>query len=67
MTHHQQRAGEIEQQLLEQVQCFDIQIVGRLIQHQQIERSGKESGKQQTIPLAARQRLDRRARPIGRK
>ena len=62
----EQRAGELEQQLLEQVERLDVEIVRRLVEHEQVERPREQPREQQPIALAARQRAHRRARAIGR-
>ena len=66
MAHQQQRARELQQQLLEQVERLDVEVVGRLVQHQHVGRLGEEPGQQQPVPLAAGQRPHRRARPLRR-
>ena len=62
----EQRAGELEQQLLEQVERLDVEIVRRLVEHEQVERAREQPREQQAIALAARERAHRRARAIGR-
>ena len=66
MAHHQQRAGELQQQLLEQIERLDVKIVGRLVENEQIERPGEEPGQQQPVPLAAGEGPHRRPGAIGR-
>ena len=53
-------------QLLEQFQRLDVEIVGRLVEHQDVGRPREEPGQQQPVALAARQRLDRRQRALAR-
>jgi hypothetical protein len=53
VADHQQRAAELQQQRFEQVECLDVEIVGRFVQHQHVEGAGEESRQQQPIPLAA--------------
>ena len=63
MAHEQQRAAEFHEQILQQLQRLRIEIVRRLVEHEHVARFREESRKQQAVPLAARQRLDRGARP----
>ena len=67
MAHHQQRARELQQQLLEQVERLDIEIVRRLVEHEHVERSREESREEQAIALASGQRTYGRPCAIGRK
>ena len=66
VAHDEQRSGELEQQLLEQVERLDVEIVRRLVEHEQVERSREQPREQQPVSLAARQRAHRRARAVGR-
>jgi hypothetical protein len=66
VAHQQQRALELEQQLLEQVERLDVEIVRRLVEHQQVERAREQPRQQQPVALPAAQRAHRRARPLGR-
>ena len=60
VRHEQQRARPLDELLLEQFQCVEIEVVGRLVEHQDVSRPREEPSEQQTVPLAAGQRLDRR-------
>ena len=62
MAYHQHRAGVIGQHLLQQVQRFQIEVVGRFVQHQQIGRLGQRLGQHQPAALPARQHAHRRIR-----
>ena len=62
----EQRPRELEQQLLEQIERLDVEIVRRLVEHEQVERAREQPREQQAVSLAARQRAHRRARAIGR-
>ena len=62
MADHQRGAGIIAHHLFQQIESFQIQIVGGFVQHQKIGRQREQLGQQQPRPLAARQNLDRRAR-----
>ena len=55
-------AGVVGQHLLQHVERLQIEIVGRLVQHQQVGRLGERAGQHQAAALAARQRAQRRAR-----
>ena len=59
MADQQQRAGIIGQHLLEQVQCLDVEIVGRLVEDQQVAGLCQDLRQQQPVALAAGQGLDR--------
>ncbi|MNY62997.1 hypothetical protein D3C86_1999000 [compost metagenome] len=61
MADHQHGALERQQDLFEQLEGFHVEVVGRLVQHQQVGRLAEQLGQQQARTLAARQRLDRRA------
>ncbi len=67
MRDQDQRSGVLGQGRLQQLQRLDIQVVGRLIEHQQIGRTRKQPGQQQTIALAPRQRAYRGLRALRRK
>ena len=47
MADQQDRARVVVQQLLQQVERFDIEVVGRLVQHQQIAFARHQLGQQQ--------------------
>ncbi|MNC84717.1 hypothetical protein D3C83_02780 [compost metagenome] len=64
MTHHEKRTGIVLQQRFQQFQRFDIEIVGRLVQHQHVGRACKEARKQQPVALAAGKRRHLGARPL---
>ena len=59
--------GQVGEPLLEQLQRLDVEIVGRLVHHEHVERPGKEPRQQESIALAARERFHRRQRSLGRK
>ena len=67
MAHQQQRALEVEQHRLEQLERLDVEVVGRLVEHQQVERPREEPRQQQPVALAARQHAHRGARAFRRK
>ena len=62
-----QRAVVRRQHFLEQFQRFDVEIVGRLVHHEQVRRPREQFREQQPVALAAGKRGDRRARALGRK
>ena len=66
MRDQKQRAVVILKQLFQQFQRLDIQIIGRLIQHQNIGWFGEQTRQQQAIALATRQGFDRRMRALWR-
>jgi len=53
MAHQQQRAGVTQQLLLQQLQGLDVQIVGRLVHHEQVSGLQKQLGQQQPRAFAA--------------
>ena len=56
----QDRAFIIGDHFLKQVERFEVEVVGRLVEHQEIGFARKFARKQQPRPLAARERADRR-------
>ncbi len=66
MAHQQQGAVEVQQALLEQFQGLQVEIVGRLVHHQQVEGTGEQARQQQAVALAARQCPHRLACPRRR-
>ena len=64
MADQQQGAVELEQALLEQVQGLHVEIVGRLVEHQQIAGTREQSRQQQPVALAAGQGAHRLARAL---
>ena len=61
MADHQHSAFEGQQHFFEQLQGFNVQIVGRFVEDQQVRRLAEQLGQQQARTLTTRQRLDRRA------
>ena len=53
------RALVVGDQLLEQVERLDVEVVGRLVEHQQVRLPRHQPRQQQPRPLAARERRDR--------
>jgi hypothetical protein len=64
MAHEQQRAGVRLQRGFEELERLDVEIVGWLVQHEEIRRPCEEPGKQKPVALAAGQRADGRVRPL---
>ena len=67
VADEQQRAGPLDELRLEQLERLEIEIVGRLVEHEHVRRPREQPGEQQPIAFAARQRLHRRLRALGRK
>jgi len=63
MAHQQHGAGIVLQRGLEQFERFDVQIIGGLIEHQQIGWPSKKPREQQAIALAPGERAHRRGGP----
>ncbi len=53
MADDQHRAVIIGDDLLQQVEGFEIEVVGRLVEHEQVGLTGKLPSQQQPRPLAA--------------
>ena len=66
VADQQQRARVGLQHALQQVDGFQIQVVGRLVQHQQVGRAGEQPRQQQAVALTARQGAHRRVGAVGR-
>ena len=62
VADEQHRAGIVREQFLQQFQRFEIEIVRRLVEHQQVGRSRERHRERQPPALAAGQHADRRAR-----
>ena len=67
MADEQHRAVEAADQLLEQLERLDVEIVGRLVEHEHVRRPGEEPRQHQAVALAARERADGRLRALARK
>src|SRR4051812_28616513 len=61
VRHEEDRAVELVEQLFEELECLDIEVVGRLVEDEDVRRPRKESRQQQSIALAPGQRFDRRS------
>ena len=53
VADQQQRARPRRQPLLEELERFDVEIVGRFVQHEDIDRAGQQPRQEQPVPLAA--------------
>src|SRR5215207_7680287 len=60
VAHDEQRARVVLEFLLEQLERFDVQIVGGLIQYDEVGGAREEAREQQAVALAARKHLYRR-------
>ena len=65
MADHQNRAGIIGDHLLQQIERFEIKVVGGLVEHQQVGGQRQGARQHETSALAARQTRHRRARLLG--
>ena len=52
MADEQERARPLHELLLQQLERLEIEIVGRLIEHEHVRRAGEQSREQETVPLA---------------
>ena len=59
VADEEQRARELREPFLEDVEGLDVEIVGRLVEHQQIRRACEQAREQQPVSLAPGQRPDR--------
>ena len=66
VTDDQRGPRVVREQFLQQVQRFEIKVVRRLVQHQQIRRRRHRLRQHQTAALAAREHANRRAHLLGR-
>jgi hypothetical protein len=55
VRHDEQRALELQEQIFEQLERFEIEIVGRFVQHQQVARSREDLRELEPPALATRQ------------
>ena len=53
VSDHDRAAGEIDQRFLERAQCIDIEIVGWLVEQEQVAARLQKLGEMQTVPLTA--------------
>src|SRR5262245_51896709 len=67
VTDEEERAAVFLEQRFEQLERLDVEIVGRLVQHQHIRGPGEQACQQESIALAAGERSDRRTHALGRK
>src|ERR1700724_3947683 len=58
VADHDGAAGEVEQRVLQRPERVDVEIVGRLVEQQQVAAFLQELGEMHAIPLAARQASD---------
>ena len=65
MRDQHDRAGELEQALLEHLERRDVEVVGRLVEHEQVGGLQHERGDQHACLLAAREPADRHAELLG--
>ncbi len=66
MADQEHRAGVVLQQFLQQLQRVDVEVVGRLVEHQHVGRQREQPRQQHAVALAARQRAHRAVGPLGR-
>ncbi len=62
----QQRAGELGEQVLEQLERLEVEVVRGLVQHEHVARLGQDARQLQAPPLAAREARDRALDLLGR-
>ena len=58
MADQQNGSVVVRQFLLQKIQGLEVQIIGRLIEHEKIVGTREQFGEQQTVPLPARQGRD---------
>ena len=62
MADQQHCARVVTQEILQQIQRLDVEVIGRLVQHQEVGIARHDPRQQQTRLFTARERADRRAR-----
>ena len=65
VAHDEQRAFVLGEPVLERFERLDVEIVRRLVEHEQVGGLREQLGEDHAIALAARQRRDRRQRALG--
>ena len=66
VAHQQQRAGVALQRVFQQLQRFDVEVVGGFVQHQQVGGLCKQACQQQAIAFAAGEHFHRRGGALRR-
>src|SRR6476619_7375702 len=66
MAHQKNRAGELDQSLLEQLEGFRVEIIRRLIEHKHIRWFCKQPRQQQPVAFAAGEESNGGTRPLRR-
>ena len=67
VADEQQRARPVDEVRLEQLERFDVEIVGRLVEDEHVRRPRQQPREQKPVAFAAGERLHRRIRALGRK
>ena len=67
VADYDQRAAERDELFLENLQCLDIEVVGRFIEHEQVSGTRKQLRQDYAVTLTTRQRFDRHHRPLGQR
>ncbi len=67
MAHQEQGPLVFQQKLFQELDGLDVEVVGRLVHHQEIGRAGEELRQEQPVPLAARETFTFASRAVGRK
>ena len=65
MADHDHRARIVAQHFLQQVQRLEVEVVGRLVEDQEVRRQRQRPGQRQPAALAARELFHRGARLLG--
>ena len=65
MADEEQRARIGGEHLLEEVEGLEVEVVGRLVEDEEVGRAGERAGEHQPSALAAGERLHRRPRLLG--
>ncbi len=58
VADHDGAAGEVQQRLFERAQRVDVEVVGRLVEQQQVAAGAQQLGEMHAVALAARERAD---------
>ena len=66
MAHDEHGAGEVHEPFLQHLERLGVEVVGGLVEHDQVGRLGEEPGQEHAVPLATGEKLHRRAGAVGR-
>ena len=59
MADKEQRSGPFDELRFEQFERLQVEVVGRLVEDEEVGRAGEEAGEEESVAFATRQSLDR--------